>query len=87
MISSTFGMSKPLEATSVATRTLILPSLNPWRVSSRECYGISPCITLISFFENISDIIKEFASALVFVKTIDLPPIPYITTKEIRFKN
>jgi hypothetical protein len=49
MTRSTLGISRPLDATSVATRTLNLPSLNRLRVTSLWFYAMSPCMTSMSF--------------------------------------
>ena len=75
MTRSTLGTSRPLDATSVATSTLNLPSLKRFMVTSLWFYAISPCITSISYL-ILSDKIKEFASAFVWVKTIVLPLPP-----------
>jgi len=61
---STFGMSSPLDATSVATNTLNFYSLNLFNVTSLWFWAISPCITSMSLL-IFSDNNKSFASALV----------------------
>lgn len=74
MTKSTLGISSPLEATSVATSTLNLPSLNLFKVTSLWFCAISPCITSMSCL-ILSDKRSEFASAFVEQNTI-VWPIP-----------
>lgn len=74
---STFGISRPRAATSVATSTLNCPSRKALRVLSLWNCCMFPCNALLPMILAMA-LESDSASFFVFVKIILLPPCAYL---------
>ena len=59
MIDSIVGSSKPSVRTPTLTSTLVVPSLNLFKISDRRSLGVSPSITSVAICENAKDAAKS----------------------------